>query len=107
MSVVKRMTAKEDFLDMPLKDRNCEVEQYEDCRTRKLMGACNCVPWEAPGFEVELHVLNSVQKLTFFRVSTSVTHKEETASKRTLQGLSIAAQLVRGSMQMFGGFPKT
>ena len=54
MSVVKRMTAKEDFLKMPLKDRNCEVELYEDCRTRKLLEECNCVPWELPGFEVKI-----------------------------------------------------
>ena len=33
MSVVKRMTAKEDFLKMESKDRKCEVELYEDCRT--------------------------------------------------------------------------
>ena len=50
MSDVKRMTAKEDFLKMPLKDRNCEVESYEDCRTRKLFEACN---WEVPGFKVK------------------------------------------------------
>ena len=52
MSVVKRMTAKEDFLQMPLKDRNCEVELYEDCRTMKLMQECNCVPWELSGYQV-------------------------------------------------------
>ena len=52
MSVVKRITAKEDFLKMPLKDRNCEVELYEDCRTRKLLEKCNCVPWEMSGFQV-------------------------------------------------------
>ena len=52
MSVVKRMTAKEDFLKMPLKDRNCEVELYEDCRTRKLLEECNCVPWELQGIQV-------------------------------------------------------
>ena len=46
MTVIKRMSAKEDFLNMPLKDRNCEVELYEDCRTRKLLEKCNCVPWE-------------------------------------------------------------
>ena len=46
MSVVKRMTAKEDFLSMPLEDRQCEVELYEDCRTRKLFEECKCVPWE-------------------------------------------------------------
>ena len=53
MTVVKRMTAKKDFLKMPLKDRNCEVELYEDCRTRKLFEECNCVPWEVPGFQVK------------------------------------------------------
>ena len=52
MTAVKRMTAKKDFLKMPLKDRNCEVELYEDCRTRKLLEECNCVPWEVPGFQV-------------------------------------------------------
>ena len=52
MTDVKRMTVKNDFLKMELKDRNCEVELYEDCRTRKLLEECNCVPWEVPGFEV-------------------------------------------------------
>ena len=52
MTVVKRMTASDDFLNMPLKDRNCKVELYEDCNTRKLMEECNCVPWETPGFQV-------------------------------------------------------
>ena len=52
MTVVKRLTAKEDFLNMPLDDRNCEVELYEDCRTRKLLEECDCVPYEVPGFEV-------------------------------------------------------
>ena len=54
MSVVKRMTAKEDFLKMDLKDRKCEVELYEDCRTRKLFKECNCVPWEISSFQVQL-----------------------------------------------------
>ena len=52
MTVVKRMTAKEDFVKMPLKDRNCEVELYEDCRTRKLLEECDCVPWELQGLQV-------------------------------------------------------
>ena len=54
MTVVKKMTATEDFLKMPLEDRNCEVELYEDCRTRKLLEACNCVPSEVPGYQVRL-----------------------------------------------------
>ena len=52
MTDVKRMTAKEDFLKMPLEDRGCEIKSYEDCRSRNLLEACNCVPWEVPGFQV-------------------------------------------------------
>ena len=52
MSVVKRMTAKDDFLKMPLEDRECEVDLYENCRTRKLLRECKCVPWEVPGYQV-------------------------------------------------------
>ena len=52
MTDVKRMTAKEDFLKMSLKNRKCEVELYEDCRTRKLLEECKCVPWEMSGFQV-------------------------------------------------------
>ena len=59
MSDVKRMTAKEDFLKMPLKDRNCEVELYEDCRTRKLLKECDCVPWELPGVQVKFENKNN------------------------------------------------
>ena len=54
MTDVKKMTAKEDFLKMPLKDRNCVVELYEDCRSRKLLEECNCVPWEMANFLVIL-----------------------------------------------------
>ena len=53
MTAVKRMTAKDGFLKMPLKDRNCNTDLYEDCRTRKLLQECNCVPWEVPGFKVK------------------------------------------------------
>ena len=52
MTDVKRMRAQDAFLEMPLAQRNCEVELYEDCRTIKLMGECNCVPWELPGYQV-------------------------------------------------------
>ena len=44
MTDVKRMTSKEDFLKLPIKDRKCNVESYEDCRTRILLEECNCVP---------------------------------------------------------------
>ena len=52
MTVVKRMSAKADFLGMPLSERKCSLELYEECRTRKLLEECNCVPWEMPGYQV-------------------------------------------------------
>ena len=52
MTLVKKMTAKTDFLEMPLEERECDVDLYEDCRTKKLIKECNCVPWELPGFQV-------------------------------------------------------
>ena len=52
MTDVKRMTAKDDFISMSLNDKNCEVESFEDCRTRRLLQECQCLPWEAPGYQV-------------------------------------------------------
>ena len=63
MSDVKKMTAKNDFLKMPLKDRQCEVELYEDCRTRKLIEECNCGLWEHPGYQVD--IIRFVTKKTY------------------------------------------
>ena len=37
---------------MDFKDRQCDIELYENCRTRELVKHCNCVPWEVAGFEV-------------------------------------------------------
>ena len=55
MTLVKKMTAKSDFLQMPSEERNCDLEFYEDCRTRRLIEKCNCVTWELPGFEVKIY----------------------------------------------------
>ena len=55
MTVVKKMSATDDFLDMPFKERVCQVELYEDCRIRRLLDKCKCVPWELPGHEVWRH----------------------------------------------------
>ena len=59
MTDVKRMTAKNAFLEMPFAQRICEVELYEDCRTRKLLEECNCVPWELPGYQVRKKEIKS------------------------------------------------
>ena len=40
MTVVKRMTPTSDFLRMSAMERNCEVEEYEECRTRNLLKQC-------------------------------------------------------------------
>ena len=46
MTDVKRMTAKEGFLNMPMKNRQCKVDSYEDCRTKMLLEKCQCINWE-------------------------------------------------------------
>ena len=53
MFAVKKMTAKTAFLEMPMKDRNCQVEPYEECRTRALLAECKCTPLEIMGLKVK------------------------------------------------------
>ena len=52
MTDVKKMTTKEDFFKLPLNERGCEADLYDNRRTENLVKECNCVPWELPGFEV-------------------------------------------------------
>ena len=52
MTVVKKISAKEDFLGMSSTDRHCEIETFEECRTRKLIQECDCLPWEVPRYQV-------------------------------------------------------
>ena len=49
MTDVKRMKVTEDFLEMTLRDKHCKVELYDDCRIRRLLETCECVPWEVSG----------------------------------------------------------
>ena len=57
MAAVKRLTATEDFLMMPLKARKCEVELFEECKTRRLLEECKCRPWEVPLVEVRIETI--------------------------------------------------
>ena len=59
MTSVKRMRATRDFLGMDQGARNCELETYEECRTRHLMDKCRCVPWELQHIKVRTKILNS------------------------------------------------
>ena len=52
MSDIKEMTATKAFLGMTMEDKRCQVESFEECRTKALTKACNCVPWEILGIQV-------------------------------------------------------
>ena len=46
MIAVKRMTATNAFLNMPFKHRGCNVELFQECKTRRILEKCKCVPAE-------------------------------------------------------------
>ena len=46
MSVVKEMTAKSAFLKIPMKDRNCQVEPFEECRTKAMLKNVSVPLWK-------------------------------------------------------------
>ena len=100
MTVVKNMRATDAFLEMPLAQRNCKVELYEDCRTRQLLRECNCVPWEFPGYQVNQSKKPRIGSLYIFscRPGRYAAQRAGTALSRTRQRLSTAALPVRGCM---------
>ena len=59
MTSVKEMIATDDFIGMSSQIRNCEIESYDECRTRNLLAHCRCVPWE-------LHNMRVIFKLVIF-----------------------------------------
>ena len=65
MTVVKKMAATDDFLNMPSESRKCEIEPYEECRKRKLLKMCSCVPSPVPGFQVR--VLSQIET-NYFKI---------------------------------------
>ena len=83
MTDVKKITAKGEFLGMPFKDRLCEIEAYEECRTRKLLEECKCLPWEATKTGHQVSFTFTSENLSR-RASRSAIQKEETALKGIL-----------------------
>ena len=77
MTDVKRMASTEDFLQMPLEYRNCEVELYDDCRTRRLLEKCDCVPWDVPHFQVGIQKGDCRDALKRVKVNYAVSEKED------------------------------
>ena len=49
MSVLKKMTATDNFLELPFEEKNCQTEAYEDCQANRyvveVQKECGCVPW--------------------------------------------------------------
>ena len=49
MSDIKRMKGTDSFLELPLKDKNCQIETFEACQTKRYLEEvqqqCGCVPW--------------------------------------------------------------
>ena len=67
MSDIKKMTATKSFLGMPVEAKRCQVEPYEECRTKALEKTCNCVPWEILGIQVgSNHQINFLLKDDFY-----------------------------------------
>ena len=52
LSAVKKMKANKAFLEMPMKDRNCQVKPFDECRTNELLKKCSCVLLEILGLKV-------------------------------------------------------
>ena len=77
MTSVKRMRATSDFLGMDQGTRNCELETYEECRTRHLMEICNCVPWELKQQRIKVRPKFFIQ-FVIFRMGLSAPHSAET-----------------------------
>ena len=44
MMTVKKMSATPAFLGMTDEERHCDIERFQDCRTRTTLEACQCVP---------------------------------------------------------------
>ena len=64
MITVKRMTATPAFLDMYREDRKCDIERFQDCRTRNLLNACNCIPGELQEYlETQKHKYGGLSTL--------------------------------------------
>ena len=49
LSALKRMTGTNSFLGLPVKEKKCQIETFEDCHTRRYVeevkAKCGCVPW--------------------------------------------------------------
>ena len=49
MSALKRMSGTDSFKQLPDSQKNCQVHNREECKTKRFVDQvwnnCNCVPW--------------------------------------------------------------
>ena len=49
MSVLKRMTGTDNFLGLPVGQKECQIETFEACLTKSyvksVQSQCGCIPW--------------------------------------------------------------
>ena len=68
ITVVKKMAVTDDFLKMPLENRKCDIKPFEECRKRRLLKQCNCVPFQALGVQVGVQLKE--EKIIFSRMKS-------------------------------------
>ena len=79
MTSVKKMVATNHFLGLSSKIRNCEIESYDECRTKNLLAECECVPWELQNMRVFHKNLKKNPFVQIFRMEVFAIQKEEVA----------------------------
>ena len=49
LSVLKKITGTKNFLKLPDKDKDCQIEAFEECQikgyVKEIQDKCDCIPW--------------------------------------------------------------
>ena len=79
MTMLKALKGTNDFLAMSEEERNCAVEDFEECRNKKLTELCQCVPWELSAIQVKAMQGKHYQQTFFSRRVQYALSREEIA----------------------------
>ena len=105
MSVLKKTSSSDMFLELPVSKKECQVEKRESCNVRKwiseLRESCQCIPYELTNFKSKVkHSMNSNFHFCHRRTK-SAAQEESCALKRWRQSLKLARSPALVSMAMF------
>ena len=98
MTMLKAIKGTNDFLAMSERERNCAVEDFEECRNKKLRELCQCVPWELSSIQVKAGKV--YQQTIFSRRVQYAPWNKEIALNWTPAESTDAGLLVKESMLM-------